>query len=100
MNGSELMGQDRQKQQIYIGKCGKPCWIDIEVEQLFLTPSPNYLPCSNVFVKSTYESALLEEEAVLKRDLLAANAGFLGVGRDAVSLSSMKTTFDMVGRSH
>jgi hypothetical protein len=37
---------------------------------------------------------------VLKRDLLAANAGFLGVGRDAVSLPSMKTTFDMVGRSH
>ena len=95
------MGQDRQKQQIYIGKCGKPCQIDIEVEQHFLTPSPNYLPCSNVFVKSTYESALLEEEEeVLKRDLLAANAGFLGVGRDAVSLSSMKTTFDMVGRSH
>ena len=71
-----------------------------EREQQFLTPSLNYLPCSIVFVKSTYESAWLEEEAVSKRDLLAANAGLLGAGRDAVSLPSMRTTLDMVGRSH
>ena len=42
---------------------------------------------------------LLEEVAVLERPLLIKNVGCLGVWRDKVSLSSIVTTFDMVGRS-
>lgn len=60
-----------------------------------------YLPSSNVTVNSLCEnvSGLLEEDALLEGHRLTTNAGCLGVGSVAVSLPSMKTTFDMVGRS-
>jgi hypothetical protein len=51
-------------------------------------------------VNSFHLSGLVvEEEAVLERDLLTTKAACLGIGRVAVSLPSMKTTFDIVGRS-
>jgi hypothetical protein len=52
-----------------------------------------------VAVNSLMLSPLLEEEDVLESDLLTTKAGCLGVGRVAASLPSMKTTFDIVGRS-
>ena len=59
----------------------------------------NHRPSSNVFVSSVSHSCLLEEEAEPERDLLTTYAGRLGIVRLVVSLPSMKSTFDMVGRS-
>ena len=44
-------------------------------------------------------SCLIEEEALLEGNRLTIKASYLGVGRVAVSLPSMKTTLDMVGQS-
>jgi hypothetical protein len=52
-----------------------------------------------VAVNSLNVCGLLEEEPVLERDLLTTKAGCLGVGRVAVSFPSMKTAFNIVGRS-
>lgn len=60
-----------------------------------------YLPCSIVTVNSLREkvSNLLEVDALLEGHLLITKAGSLGLGRVLNSLPSMKTTFDIVGRS-
>ena len=57
-----------------------------------------YGSSSKLIVNSVYVSGLVEEE-VLDWPLLRTKAGRLGVATVAVSLSSMVTTFDMVGRS-
>lgn len=61
----------------------------------------SYLPVSKVTVNSLREkvSSLLEVDALLEGHLLTTKAGSLGVGRVLDSLPSIKTTFDMVGRS-
>ena len=60
-----------------------------------------YLPCSIVTVNSLREkvSSLLEVDALLEGHLLITKAGSLGLGRVLDSLPSIKTTFDIVGRS-
>jgi hypothetical protein len=58
----------------------------------------DHLP-SKLQVDSVYVYGLLEEVALLERPLHGTNAGCFGVGTVAVSLLSMITTFDMVGRS-
>ena len=57
-----------------------------------------YRPCSKVDVNSLTDKSLLEE-LVSEGDLLVTKAGCLGLGRLAVSFPSMKTTFDIIGRS-
>lgn len=73
----------------------------------------NYLPSSEAIGVSMLVSCLLEDEAVPEtplscsleakampeRPLRIKKAGFLGTGKFAVSLLSITTTFDMVGRS-
>jgi len=73
----------------------------------------NYLTSSEAIVVSMLLSCLLEDEAVPERPpscsleakavperpLRIKKAGFLGTGKFAVSLLSITTTFDMVGRS-
>lgn len=61
-----------------------------------------YLPSCKVTVNSLWEkvSGLVEEEALLEGHRRTTKAGGFGDGRVAVSLPSMKTTFNMVGRSH
>jgi len=58
----------------------------------------HYLPSnSKLLVNSVYVSAILKELTLLER--LGTYAGCFGVGSVRVSLSSMVTTFDVVGRS-
>lgn len=61
----------------------------------------HHRPSSKVTVITLLEhvSGLLEEEALLEGHRLTMKAGCFGFGRVAVSLPSMKTTLDMVGRS-
>lgn len=54
-------------------------------------------PCSKLDVNSLTDNGFLEEPEL--GDLLTTKAGCLGLGRLAVSLPTMKTTFEMVGRS-
>lgn len=68
-------------------------------EKLEYQPCFNYLPSTRLLVISDIISGLLEEEAVLELPLLVRNAGCLGAGHIAVSLSSMVITFDMEWRS-
>ena len=58
----------------------------------------SHRPCSKLAVNSLMDNVLLEEP-VLERDFLTKKAGCLGFERLAASVPSMKTTFDMVGRS-
>ena len=59
----------------------------------------HYCASSTLVVNSVQVSGLLEEEAVLDWPLFITKAGCLGVGTVPVSLSSIVTTFDIVGRS-
>lgn len=92
--------------QILVEFKGGPCNTSIKIngkeyKQWVWQTVCGYLPSSNVTVNSLLEqvSGLLEEEALLEGHRLTTKAGCLGVGSVAVSLPSMKTTLDMVGRS-
>lgn len=56
-------------------------------------------PCCMADDMVKLESGLVEEDPVLDRLGLRAKAGFFGVGTVAISPPSMKSTFDIVGRS-
>jgi hypothetical protein len=104
-----------EKLEISPGK-KKPFHLKIEkLSKILCKLIGNYLPSSEAIVVSMLVSCLLEDEAVPKRPvpclleqeavavperpLRIKKAGFLGTGKFAVSLLSITTTFDMVGRS-
>lgn len=92
----------------------KPFHLKIEkLSKILCKLTGNYLPSSEAIAVSMLLSCLLEDEAVPERPLSCSleakavperplrikKAGFLGTGKFAVSLLSITTTFDMVGRS-
>jgi len=107
------MNSVMEKLEISPGK-KKPFHLKIEkLSKILCKLIGNYLPSSEAIVVSMLVSCLLEDEAVPKRPvpclleqeavperpLRIKKAGFLGTGKFAVSLLSITTTFDMVGRS-
>jgi hypothetical protein len=70
-------------------------------QSLIISNNSFYLPSSRVTVNPLLEtvSGLLDEEALLEGHRLKTNAGCLGSGRVGVSLPSMKSMLDTVGRS-
>ena len=69
----------------------------IKSKHALRTTIMHYAASSKLVVISVYVSGLIEE--ALDSPLLRTKAGSLGIGTVTVSLSSMVTTFDMVGRS-
>jgi hypothetical protein len=117
-----------EKHEILPGKKKKPFHLKIEkLSKIICKLTGNYLPSSEAIAVSMLVSCLLEDEAVPERPLSCSleakgvterplsclleakavperplrikKAGFLGTGKFAVSLLSIKTTFEMVGRS-
>ncbi|GMN33561.1 hypothetical protein TIFTF001_041912 [Ficus carica] len=77
----------------------RTCCMDLNIRYL-LEDSPScHRPSFKVSVNSFPDNGFSLEEALLETDLFTTKAACLGLGRLPLSLPSMPTTFDMVGRS-
>ena len=89
-----------ENNEISPGKKKKPFHLKIEkLSKILCKLTGNYLPSSEAIAVSMLFSCSLEAKAVPEKPLRIKKAGFLGTGKFAVSLLSITTTFDMVGRS-